>query len=182
MPSVLGRVWHVSRPEIGLKLGLIALVLGPLSQFSAGAAMDRWGKGPGIRPLCVIGLVISLAALTLSWWTPVAPSIDLVWLLAAGFVAVATAMFTVGTVAMTRMAPPGAVGQLTAFHFAWVGIAGTAIAPTLVATVSDRVFSGPGAIAEALSATNLVLNLAATAGFTTLVVLTRPGRRSPGKA
>ena len=172
MPAVLQRVWHVSRPEIGLKLGLIALLLGPLSQFLAGAAMDRWGKGAGIRRLCVIGLLVSLAALPLSFLAPVASSVDLLWLLAAGFVLIATAMFTVGTVAITRMAPAGSVGQVTSFHFAWVGIAGTAIAPTLVATVSDRVFAGPGAIANALSATNLGLNTVATLGFASLVALT----------
>ncbi len=172
MPAVLQRVWHVSRPEIGLKLGLIALILGPLSQFIAGAAMDRWGKGTSIRPLCVIGFVISLAALALSYLAPVAPAVDMVWLLAAGFVFIATAMFTVGTVSIARLAPAGSVGQVTSFHFAWVGIAGTAIAPTLIASMSDGLFVGPGAIANALSVTNLGLNLIAMAGFAILVVLT----------
>ena len=174
-PAVLQRVWHLSRPEIGLKLGAIVLVLGPLSQFLAGAAMDRWGKGASIQPLCVIGLLVSLAALPLAYLAPVAPGLNLVWLLAGGFVLVATAMFTVGTVAITRMAPAGSVGQVTAFHFAWVGIAGTAIAPTLVAGLSDHLFSGPGAISDALSVTNVGLDSVAMLGFASLVLLT--GRR-----
>jgi hypothetical protein len=43
------------------------------------------------------------------------------------------------------------VGKVSSLHFFSVGVCGTAIAPTLIAAVSDGFFSGPAALGSALA-------------------------------
>jgi hypothetical protein len=65
-----------------------------------------------------------------------------------------------------HLSPGPAIGKITAVHFAWVGITGTAIAPTLVAIVAENFFQG--ALGSALSTVGGTL--AALGGLCLLVV------------
>jgi len=50
-PTMLGRVWHLSRPEIGLMFGLMTIILAPAGQCLAGIAVDQLTKRrPRARP------------------------------------------------------------------------------------------------------------------------------------
>ena len=75
-------------------------------------------------------------------------------------------LFTIGTATVVHLTPSHVVGKISGIHFAWIGITGTAIAPTLVALLSDRVFGATmTAIGEALSVFAGSLSVVALLGF-----------------
>ena len=79
-------------------------------------------------------------------------SISATWLLLAAFNLLAASLFTIGTSTIVHLSPGLVIGKITAVHFAWVGITGTAVAPTLVAVIADRMFDGTySALGSALS-------------------------------
>jgi hypothetical protein len=73
-----------------------------------------------------------------------------------------------------QLTPSNVVGKISGMHFAWAGTMGTAIAPTLVALLSDRVFGAtPTAIGQALSAFAGTLSVVALSGFALVWVFLR---------
>jgi hypothetical protein len=74
-------------------------------------------------------------------------------------------LFTIGAAAVARVSPTPMVGKTTAAHFAWVGIVGAAVDPTLVATLSDRMFAGLSAIDQSLSPVSRAMSVIAPLGF-----------------
>lgn len=89
-------------------------------------------------------------------------------------------LFTIGTSTIVHLSPGAAIGKITAVHFAWVGITGTAIAPTLVAVVAEQFFQGT--LGSALSTVDGAL--ATIGGLCLLVVYRqlRPGDSVPSLA
>jgi MFS family permease len=173
MPALLGRVWHLTRPEIGLRYGLIFLACSPTSQFSAGFIVDKLER-MGIEAVIpkfglVVGAIVFLPAIL----APNAPSLFWVWTLLAIYLLFNTSLFTIGTAFVTKVVPPELSGKISAFHFFIVGVCGTAIAPTLIAVVSDNFFSGPAAIGHALSLVTACLDVAAMACFAVLLSVMR---------
>ena len=60
--------------------------------------------------------------------------------------------FTIGTALVVQISPNALVGKITGLHFSWVGVMGSAVAPTLVALLADHAFGGTRqALGEALS-------------------------------
>jgi len=69
------------------------------------------------------------------------------------------------------------IGKITAVHFAWVGITGTAVAPTLVAVIADRMFEGTqSALGSALSTVGGALAIAGGLCLLAVYWQMRPGR------
>jgi hypothetical protein len=65
--------------------------------------------------------------------------------------ALGTSFFTIGTAAIAKLTPSTMVGKVSSLHFFSVGVCGTAIAPFLIAAVSDGFFSGPAALGASLA-------------------------------
>jgi hypothetical protein len=74
---------------------------------------------------------------------------------------------------VTKVAPPDLAGKISAFHFFIVGVCGTAIAPTLIAAVSDNFFTGPGALGHALAVVVGCLDVVAMMCFAILLAVLR---------
>ena len=176
MPAILGRVWHVGRPEIGLTVGVLTIVLQPTSQFVAGLMMDRLGRSKNIARVFAIGALVSALVFVPTTGAPIASSLNWTWALLAIEMLVGTSLFTIGTAAVAQLSPTAMVGKVTAIHFAWVGIVGTAVGPTLVATLSDRLFSGPSALGQSLSLVSGFMCLVALVGFAFLAMRARRAR------
>ncbi|WP_439409118.1 MFS transporter [Bradyrhizobium sp. DASA03076] len=173
IPAFLGRVWKLPAGEIGLTYGLIVLFLSTASQFIAGFLVDAVYRRFGLPAIPALGVGISALIFLPAVLVPVAGSIVAVWMLLAVFNLLAASLFTIGTSTIVHLSPGAAIGKITAVHFAWVGITGTAIAPTLVAVVAAQFFQGT--LGSALSIVGGAL--AAIGGLCLLVVYwqLRPG-------
>ena len=174
IPAFLARNWHITSGEIGLRLGLIVLVFNTGGQFVSGILVDQIRKAYGPTQVALLGVFMCAAALLPAAYIPYAPSLDAIWPLIAILVCSVSSLFTIGTSMVVHLTPSYVVGKISGIHFAWVGITGTAIAPTLVALISDRVFgAAPFAIGQALSIFAGILSLVALTGFSILWVRLR---------
>lgn len=173
VPAMFGRVWHLSRPEIGITLGLISLFCGASSQFIAGTAMDRLHQRGYRNAIPMFGMIVAALAFFPGVLMPLAPSATAAWILQALYTLIGTSTFTIGTALIARLSPPQIVGKVSAIHILWVGLSGTAIGATLFAAVSDHVFSGPLALAHSLSLVVGVLDVLALFGYWLLMRIMR---------
>ena len=170
-PVMLQRVWNLSRPEIGFILGIMSLLLGTGSQFSAGIVMDRLQKAGVRTPIPLLGIVIGLLILVPGIMTPLAPSITWAWISLGLYLFIGTSTFTIGTALVTRLTPSSMAGKITSIHFLWVGMVGTAVGATLFASVSDYVFASAGKMAIAYSMSTVTGTLCTLAIITYAVIL-----------
>jgi MFS family permease len=162
VPAFLGRTWHIPAGEIGLTYGLIVLFLSTASQFIAGFLVDLVYKRFGLPAVPALGVAICAMISMPAILIPAAGSLEETWGLLAAFNLLAASLFTIGTSTIVHLSSGPVIGKITAIHFGWVGITGTAVAPTLVALVADRVFLGTqGALGSALS---LIGGILATVG------------------
>jgi MFS family permease len=179
VPAMFGRVWQLSRPEIGFTLGVMTLVFGASSQFIAGAAMD-WLHKRGVKnPIPLFGAIIAAISFFPGVFMPLAPSAAMAWTLQGLYMLISTCMFTIGTAFIARLAPPEMSGKITALHILWVGLAGTAIGATLYAAVSDRFFQGPMALAYSMATVVGALDVIAVLVYLLLIRVTRHVVKTP---
>ena len=166
IPALMGRTWKLAAGEIGLVFGLITLLLSTSSQFGAGFLVDLVRKRHGVAAVPMLGGVLCAAVSVPAFLIPGAPSVGVAWCLIALLSLAATSLFTIGTATVVQLTPSAVVGKVTGVHFAWVGIMGSAVAPTLIAVVAERVFGGtPGALGQALSSAAAVLSVIGCAGL-----------------
>jgi MFS family permease len=152
VPAFLGRTWKIPAGEIGLVFGLIVLFLSTASQFIAGFLVDITHKHFGLPAVPVLGAVICAVIFVPAVAIPLSPSLSVTWALLAIFNLLAASLFTIGTSMIVHLSPGAAIGKITGVHFAWVGITGSAVAPTLIALLAEQVFGGgQGALGLALS-------------------------------
>ena len=168
-PTLFARVFAVSRPMIGLGLGLITLFLGVGSQFLAGALIDRLERRGVERAPILVALGLAVLALAPAILSPLAPSLPAAWAWAALYALASTGFFTTGLAALARLTPNALAGRMASFHFIWVGVLGTALGPTLIALASDAIFSGPAAISRAMASVCGALDVVALVCFVWLL-------------
>jgi MFS family permease len=181
IPAFLARTWHIPGAEIGLRLGLIVLLLNTGGQFMAGILVDFIRKTYGAAVVPLFGLLMCAIVLLPAAMIPYASSLDMTWLMIAVLLCAIASLFTIGTATLVHLTPSHVVGKISGIHFAWVGITGTAIAPTLVALLSDRVFGATTtAIGEALSAFAGTLSVIALFGFALVWLSLRREAAMPG--
>ena len=142
IPAFLGRTWKIPAGEIGLVFGLIVLFLSTASQFIAGFLVDTVHRRFGLAAVPLLGVAVSAVIFIPSVLIPLGSSLTMTWAMLALFNLLAASLFTIGTSTIVHLSPPAAIGRITGVHFAWVGITGSAIAPTLVALLTDHVFEG----------------------------------------
>ena len=169
VPAFLGRTWKIPAGEIGLIFGLIVLFLSTASQFIAGFLVDITHKRFGLPAVPVLGAVICAVIFVPAVMVPMSPSLPVTWALLAVFNLLAASLFTIGTSTIVHLSPGAAIGKITGVHFAWVGITGSAVAPTLIALLSEHVFGG-GQQALGLALSGAGGTLATIGGLSLLVV------------
>jgi MFS family permease len=181
VPAFLGRAWKIPAGEIGLIFGLIVLFLSTASQFIAGFLVDITHKRFGLPAVPVLGAVICAAIFVPAVMVPLSSSLPMTWALLAVFNLLAASLFTIGTSAIVHLSPGAAIGKITGVHFAWVGITGSAVAPTLIALLAEQVFGG-GQEALGLALSGAGGTLAMIGGLSLLVVSWQLRRRDAGLA
>jgi MFS family permease len=176
VPAFLGRTWKIPAGEIGLTFGLIVLFLSTASQFIAGFLVDITHKRFGLPAVPVLGAVICAVIFVPAVMVPLSPSLSVTWALLAVFNLLAASLFTIGTSTIVHLSPGAAIGKITGVHFAWVGITGSAVAPTLIALLAEQVFGGgQEALGLALSGAGGTLSM--IGGLSLLVVSWQLRRR-----
>jgi MFS family permease len=148
---VLIRVWHLTIPEIGLTLGLMMLAGPPIGLAVVGYLMDYASQRQGPRgPLFVgIGAIVIIAALTTSG--PIMPNLSVFWMILVAIMVVSGACFPITNTVVAAITPAHILGRITGVQYILYGVFAGALSATFIALASDHLFSGPTAIAKALS-------------------------------
>lgn len=158
LPALMGRTWKASGGEIGFTFGVIILATSTSSQFAAGLLVDAVRKRFGLAAVPVLGAVVCAAASIPAYLIPHASSVSAAWGFAALFILGVSGLFTIGTALVVQLSPGPLVGKMSGLHFSWVGVMGSALAPTLIALLADRLFdAAPQALGHALASASTLL-------------------------
>lgn len=130
--------WEIK--DYALINGLITLIIGPLTVWTAGLLVDKWrSKGNADAPFIVllIFFVIMVFASAIALLMP-SP------LLAFAFLACSTigigGVTVCGLISLVEITAPQFRGQITGFYFMAISLAGLFLGPTSVGILSSRVF------------------------------------------
>jgi len=167
-PTMFARTWHLSRPQIGLGLGLITLFISTGGQFAAGFLIDWLERRGSRRAPAIAGFWVTVAAVLPAIFAAIAPTLELAWILAIVYAFTTTAFFTIGVTAVARLSPNHLAGRLSSFHFMWSGMVGTALGPWTIAVVSEKLLSGPHAIGASMAIVSSTLDVIAMICFVLL--------------
>lgn len=152
LPALMGRTWKISGGDIGFTFGIIILVLSTSSQFCAGMLVDLARRRYGMTSIPLLGAVLCALVLIPATLIPYTSSIHAAWELVGLFIFCASGLFTIGTALVVQLSTGSSVGKIAGLHFSWVGVMGSAVAPTLVALLADHAFGGTThALGDALS-------------------------------
>lgn len=161
--AALGRNWGLSPSTIGKTIGMLGLVLFPLSAFTTGWVMDfikrRWNKPSGPFWVAIGGCLLNLGPAMLVLH---APSITSMWVFYGVYMFFTTSGVQAACGYMLAVVTPGRLmGKATSCYYLTNGLLAGATAPTIVATLSQYGFSGQRALANAM-----------TVSYSTFVLLT----------
>jgi MFS family permease len=179
-PTIMGRVWQLSRPEIGLFYGVMVIILAPLGQVLAGFAIDHLTKWRPKDAAAIAGSIICTLILIPTILLALIPSLQTMWVLVAVYTFLGTSIFTVATVTTASLTPAPMMGKVAGLHFFLFNLIGFALGAMLVAVVSDRLFVGATAIVYAMSSVIGIFDVLAIISF--VVLASRMRHRSVGAA
>jgi MFS transporter, Spinster family, sphingosine-1-phosphate transporter len=174
LAAMIERLWHLSIREIGLSLGLMMLVLPPLGLWTAGQAMDFAAARRGPRGPVLVGLIATALVAVAASAAPLSSSLPLFWVLIGALMLVSGTVFPIAATVTAIITPVASMGRITALQLFLAGLVAAAIGPTAVAMVSDTVFTGPVALAHALSAVCGLYSILSLAALVMLFRAIRP--------
>jgi MFS family permease len=151
--AMIGRLWHLSYAQIGTWVGLMMLALPPLGLWAVGHLMDRAAARMGARGPVLVGLVATVLVGVAATATPLAPTLPLFWMSFAGLTLVSGTVFPINATVTAGITPIESMGSIVGLQFLVIGVIAAGLGPTIVAAMSEAVFTGPRALADALSLT-----------------------------
>jgi len=177
-PAYLARVHHMAASEVGLLLGSAFAVTGTGGIILGGMISD-WlvRRGMADAPIRIgVWSVYAQIPLFLAAYTVPETSIAATCLVVGMFV---SCLMAGQQIVMVQMLTPGRMrGTMTAVFLVCANVTGIGIAPTVIALISDHVYSGPQAIGYALAT---VTSLALASAFV-LISLALPAARARAEA
>lgn len=165
LAAMIGRTWHLSYAQIGIWVGLLMLVLPPIGLWAVGHLMDRASARIAARGPVLVGLLATALVGIAATAAPLAPTLPLFWVSFAGLCLVSGTVFPVNATVTASITPADSMGSIAGLQFFITGLIAAGLGPTLVAIVSETLFSGPRALAHALSATCCICALLAFAAL-----------------
>jgi len=145
-PSYFSRVHGFTPRQTGLTLGLCFLFAGAVGQFVGAFLSDR-GVARGVRTAAFRTAIACSAALTLvGFFAPIASSVSWNITLTGGIILLASAAIAHAPSVIPLIAPNGIRGQVSAVYLLGINLIGSALAPTLIALLTDYVFRDQQAI------------------------------------
>jgi MFS family permease len=151
IPTMFVRMHGWSAGEIGVRFGLIALVVGPLGSVTGGWLCDRLEARGRRDGKLRVGLLAAVGTIPAGIAFPLIPD---PWL---SLLAIVPSFFFVSFVwglapaALQEIMPNRMRGQATALYTGFLNLAGLGLGPTSVAVVAEFVLGDPGRINIAIA-------------------------------
>ncbi len=164
LPLIFIRQYGWTVPQIGGMLGVVTLVTGPLGSLTGGALADfyaRRGADDGKMRVGLLSAVGMFVPALLFGFLPVA---TLSVLLLALFSFFSSFIWGLAPGSLQEIVPDSVLGRVTAFYTAVVNLVAMSLGPLSTALIA-RLFSGPEALAHAISIVVPAGALAAALGF-----------------
>jgi len=166
MAAAMGRAWDLSPASVGKTLGLIGLLVFPVSAFIIGWLIDlqrRKQRPAGPFWVSIVGCALNLVPAMLVFQ---APTTTLMWVAYAFSVFVNGGVQISCGIMLANVTPGRLMGKVTAFYYLVANLVGLGLGVTAYAAVAQYGFSGRYALAHAM-----MLCYALTIGLTILILL-----------
>lgn len=159
--AMIGRSWHLSYAQVGTWVGLVMLVLPPVGLWVWGQLIDYSAARMGVRGPVLVGLVATVLVGLAASAAPLAPTLHLFWLAFGCLMLVSGTVFPINASITASITPAESMGSISGLQFFAIGLVAAGLGPTIVAEASEALFSGPRALADALSVTSCAYSMIA---------------------
>jgi MFS family permease len=166
IPTIFIRDHHWSAAAIGVRLGLIALLVGPLGTIIGGVLADRFEAAGWRGGKLIVGIVAALGLIAPAIAFPLVASPALSLALLVPFLFFTSFVWGLAPAALQEIMPNEMRGQATAIYTAIVNLAGLGLGPASVALLADYVFRDPARLDLACAIVVPLAGLAAALLFT----------------
>ncbi len=151
IPSHFIRQFGWTAPEVGLLYGATLLTCGSAGILSGGWIAGRL-RDRGMRDANIVLCMLSgILALPFGIAAPLAGSAGLSLTLFGAFLFAGAMPYGGAAAAFQEITPNRMRGQVSAIYLFWLNLAGIGLGPTLVATMSQKIFGGDLGISAAIS-------------------------------
>jgi len=157
--AMIGRSWHLSYAQLGTSVGLMMLALPPLGLWVVGSLIDYSAARRGVRGAVVVGLVATALVGVAASTAPLAPTLRMFWLGFGSLMLVSGTVFPINAAVTASITPAQSMGSISGLQFFAIGLVAAGLGPTIVAALSQALFSGPRALADALSLTSCIYSV-----------------------
>lgn len=173
-PTALGRTFNLPPEKIGPAMGIMVIAGGTVGLLIAGWLMNRTArKGGGVLLYGIAGTVGTAVGIALALASPTVP---IAYAFNTGGFLFIGLSFAVGATTLTAITPADKIGRVSAVYLVWESLAGQAFGPLGVALMSEHLFTGPRALAHALTA--MLLLCASVSSVAALVLRRAIARRA----
>jgi MFS family permease len=152
VPTALERSWHLSRAAIGLRLGLMIIVLSGVGVFGSGWVVDRFTRRGVQHAMAIVGTLVFGVLACIGAVIFRMPTAGLTWILIGLYILLAHIYFPFSLLALATVTPRWGMAAVSAVNFMLTGILGLSLGPSLVVLVSEHFFRGPAGVGHAISA------------------------------
>ena len=150
------RRFHLTPPQIGLRFGMVLLVVGTSSILFGGWLASRWRERGRTDANLRVGMLSAALAMPFGIAAPFAPTAGSALALYGAFVFGAAMPYGCAASAIQEATPNRMRAQVSALYLLGLNLAGIAIGPTMVAWLNERVLNGGADIGKALALTTAV--------------------------
>jgi len=164
-PAFLMRVHGFEAHHVGVILGVMLLVLGPLSAVFLGSRIRRLEENGVIDAPLKIYMWIGLAVVPISLGAYVVPSATVNLVCLAALIFMVSVFSGPAMLAVKNVTPNEMRGQLTALFVLTISLTGLGAGPTLIASVTDFVFGNDGSVGLSLAIVTILAALISSASL-----------------
>jgi MFS family permease len=152
-PMVVHRTWDVAIPMVGKFLGPLQMVLAVVASLTMGSIMDwlsRKGRRDAASRTCAIAMVLAAAAAFSQLFITDLRTAAVVYIIQ---IFLFTSYTVASSTSLAQITPTRLAGKLQAITGLASSLLGLALGPTVVALVSAKLFKGPNALHDGMTAT-----------------------------
>lgn len=176
-PALFARVYGWNPAQVGVGFGLIMMICGTGGTYFAGWLSDRLTRAGSLDAQLKVAAWGFLACGLFGSLAPLMPNALLALALIAPAMFLSCMPVPCAGTALQLILPNRARAQVTALYIMVISLVGIGIAPLVVGTLSDRVFTGAMGIRYSLA---VVVGVAAPVMTVLLLLACRPYRKLRG--
>jgi len=155
-PAFFVRTYGWTTPEVGLRTGLILLLVAPLGLLTGGWLAERYARRGHDDANMRIVLFATVASLPATILFPLMPSGELALLGVAAVQFVASMGIGPGNAALQIITPNQMRSQVSALYMFVFNIVGYGLGPPAVALITDHVFHAESALRYSITAVSAI--------------------------